>query len=97
MKLIIIILLSVLQIATASASPARYERSINSRWTFHKEGSDITETVNIPHTWNALDCQDDTPGYWRGTAWYEKTVIINDELDGKRLFVRFEGANQDVK
>lgn len=96
MKSITIILLSVLQIAIASASPARYERSINSRWTFHKEGSDITETVNIPHTWNALDCQDDTPGYWRGTAWYEKTVIINDELDGKRLFVRFEGANQEL-
>jgi len=80
-----------------SAAPApRYERSINDGWTFWKEGSTATETVSLPHTWNAQDAADDTPGYWRGVGWYERTLTINDHLSGKKVFVRFDGANQEV-
>ncbi len=73
-----------------------YERSINAGWTFRKEGDAVMETVSLPHTWNAEDAVDDVPGYYRGTGWYERTVRINDPLTGKKVFVRFEGANQVV-
>lgn len=88
-------LLSSLACLAASAAP-RYERSINDKWAFHKEGDSAVETVSIPHTWNAADSRDETPGYWRGAAWYEKDVAINDDLSGKRVYVRFEGANQEL-
>ena len=80
-----------------AAAPSRYERSIDEQWSFHKDGSDDVITVDIPHTWNAVDCTDDEPGYWRGVAWYEKTVMVNDNLDGKSVYVRFEGAYQELE
>ncbi|MBR5703816.1 MAG: metallophosphoesterase [Bacteroidales bacterium] len=88
-------LLSFLACLCATAAP-RYERSINDKWTFHKEGQTLCETVSIPHTWNAEDCRDDEPGYWRGIGWYEKTITINDQLDGSKVYARFEGAGQEV-
>lgn len=88
-------LLSFLACLCVTAAP-RYERSINDKWTFHKEGEALYETVSIPHTWNAEDCRDDDPGYWRGTAWYEKTITINDPLEGQKVYARFEGAGQEV-
>lgn len=74
----------------------RYVRTINDGWSFRKEGSSVSQKVSLPHTWNAVDCTDDEPGYWRGTGWYEKTLTVNDDLTGKMVFVRFEGANQET-
>ena len=93
--LLLLTLLSSFACLFASAAP-RYERSINDKWAFHKEGESSFETVSIPHTWNAADSRDEASGYWRGAAWYEKDIIINDDLSGKRVYVRFEGANQEV-
>ena len=91
----VIALLSYLVCWPLMAAPG-YERSINDVWTFHKEGSSVTETVSFPHTWNAEDAVDDVPGYYRGIGWYERTVQINEDLSGRKVFVRFEGANQEV-
>lgn len=88
-------LLSYLVCLPIAATP-RYERSINDCWTFWKEGDAVKETVSFPHTWNSEDAVDDVPGYYRGTGWYEKTIRINDDLSGKKVFVRFDGADQVV-
>ena len=92
---IVLVLLSCLVCGSLAASPG-YERSINDVWTFHKDGSDVMETVSFPHTWNVDDSVDDEPGYWRGIGWYEKTIFVEDNLSGKNVYVRFEGANQEV-
>lgn len=63
--------------------------TINSGWTF-----DNRQTVDIPHTWNAQDCMDDTPGYFRGTREYTKSVFIDQAQLSKRVLIYFEGANQ---
>ncbi len=73
----------------------RLIRTINSAWTFTQDGKETV--VNIPHTWNALDIQDDVPGYWRGLCTYGKTLVINDDIVGKRVFIRFEGVNQETE
>lgn len=78
------------------AGAPRYERSINDGWAFRKEGETVTRAVSLPHTWNAEDAVDDEPGYFRGIGWYERTIQINDVLSDKKVFVRFEGANQVV-
>ncbi len=83
----------------------RTVRTINESWQFHKgelqdpfavtEGT-FAETVSIPHTWNASDSWDEVPGYYRGIGFYRKNVAINDSLEGKRAYIRFEGANQEA-
>ena len=88
-------LLSCLLLCPPAAAQG-YERSINDGWSFRKEGCSVTQTVSLPHTWNAEDAVDDEPGYWRGIGWYDRKLLLNDELGGKKVFVRFEGANQEV-
>lgn len=84
-------------ISISANAGTRTERTINDAWSFHREGEDTYSIVNIPHSWNTDDCTDDTPGFWRGAAWYERTAHINDCLDGKCVYVKFEGAYQTVE
>ena len=82
----------LLAISTVSFAQNRIVRSINDGWSFEKEGK--TETVDIPHCWNAHDTWDDEPGYYRGLCTYHRKIQINEPLEGKSVFVRFEGADQ---
>ncbi len=52
------------------------------------------EVVSIPHTWNALDTDDETPGYARGKGRYRRRVRIEELLPDQRVTLRFDGANQ---
>lgn len=54
------------------------------------------QSVNLPHTWNALDMLDDEPGYLRDTCWYRRMINIPAEWSGRKVFIRFDGANQDA-
>lgn len=92
---IALVLLSAL-VCRQPAAASGYERSINDGWSFRKDGDTLAKTVSFPHTWNAGDATDDEPGYFRGIGWYERSIVVNDELPGNRVFVRFEGANQEV-
>ena len=46
--------------------------NLNEGWEFTKPG-DAPVTVDVPHTWNAVDGQDGGNDYWRGTCTYERT------------------------
>ncbi|MCD9189191.1 MAG: DUF4982 domain-containing protein [Pyrinomonadaceae bacterium] len=82
----------------------RTKISINRDWKFSAENKRGSESVglddsewaslNLPHTWNAEDAFDETPGYRQGPSWYRKKIKINGQLAGKRLFVYFEGVGQ---
>lgn len=82
----------------------RISYTINDNWKFSGDNADASEkrgladnaweAVNIPHTWNAKDAFDDTPGYRRGAGWYRKNLQFNSNLKDKRIFLYFEGANQ---
>ncbi len=52
------------------------------------------EAVSLPHTWNSLDVTDETPGYYRGTGWYKKTVYLSNNNKEKQILLHFEGVNQ---
>lgn len=79
--------------------------SINSSWRFHKGNLDPNalsattdwQTVNLPHTWNAADPFDDTPGYYRGIGWYTKNMIVPKEWQGKKVYLYFKGVNQEAE
>ena len=65
------------------------------------DASDWT-TVSCPHTWNDIDTFNDfgTGGHqgetdlWQGAAWYRKEFSLPAELDGKQIYIEFEGVRQ---
>ena len=84
----------------AAADSPRISYTINDNWRF--SGNAVNrgladnewETVNVPHTWNAKDAFDDEPGYRRGTGWYRRNLQLGANLQNKRIYLYFEGANQ---
>ncbi len=76
--------------------------NINKNWKFLKADVELSknidfddsqwETVNVPHTWNAID---GTTGsdYHRGASWYRKDLNIDSMAKGNRVFIEFNGSN----
>ena len=50
------------------------------------------EKVQLPHTWNAKDMQVRADDFYEGAAYYKKNCFFPDTLQGKRVFLRFEGV-----
>ena len=72
---------------------------INANWQYYETPSatpptesNSATTVDLPHSWNATDAVDATPGYRRGTSWYVKDLDITATSD-ERIFLYVEGAN----
>lgn len=83
---------------------AREVTSFNDGWEF-KKGPFSKETmqavqkwntdwqeVTIPHTWNADDMQKKVSAFYEGAAYYRKKCTFPESLEGKRIFLRFEGV-----
>ncbi len=99
----------VLVLSTEWSQPVgAVENSFLSGWRFVKGApagaisADCStwQTVEIPHTWNAVDAADGggheppgDPGYYRGPAWYAKSFITSPAWQGQRVFLRFEGVS----
>ena len=70
--------------------------SLDEDWQFrfsHSVEKGVHDRVDLPHTWNAGDALSGKPDYKRGIGNYRKTFTVPDGWKGKRVFVRFEGAN----
>lgn len=90
--------------AASQTAGRRVRLTLDDGWRFYPddvkggEGVGLDDSrwtpVKLPHTWNADDAFDDTPGYRRGVGWYRKRLSLDASLAGKRLFLYFEGANQ---
>lgn len=69
---------------------------MNDDWQFrfsHQVNRGDARRVDLPHTWNAQDALAGRPDYKRGIGNYTKRLYVRPEWAGKRLFLRFEGAN----
>ncbi len=89
-SLLICLLLSVCSYA------GRTSRLLNGEWKFrfsHQVERNTAISVTLPHTWNAQDALSGKLDYKRGIGNYERKLYVAQELKGKRLFLRFEGAN----
>lgn len=68
--------------------------SLNDGWYFSKDSTLFSsDPVNLPHTWNNVDALDSERGYYMGSAWYSKDVLITSG-QRNRVFLMFEGVNQ---
>jgi beta-galactosidase len=98
------LLLLFLSIAfLVNAQQVRHIETINESWNFYKgkidkpfstESSLEWEKVTIPHSWNTQDILDDEDGYYRGEAWYTKTISVPQVYQNQKVFLFFEAANQ---
>ena len=70
--------------------------SLNEAWQFRKDGFAEVESVNLPHTWNAIDGMDGGGDYWRGKVIYEKTINRADLPAGERVFLEIPAANSSA-
>ena len=78
--------------------------SLNRKWAFSKEAtavptevSDRWNFVNLPHTWNAIDGQDGNADYYRGTAYYAKSIDKVDLPSAEKFFLEINGASASAK
>jgi beta-galactosidase len=104
---IIVVAVALIALAVPSAASARTVMELSSHWNFRlgdvagaqAPGFDDSswQTVDLPHTWNALDAQDGGTfainTYHRGVAWYRKTVTVPGNMRGQQLFLEFGGAS----
>ena len=89
-------ILFLLLAMTVSSQASRQVISLNGDWSFrlnYQAAKGSGRRVDIPHTWNAQDALSGRPDYYRGIGNYEKTLFVPAEWEGKRVFIRFEGAN----
>lgn len=81
---------------SAPSFARRVTRNFNDDWVFrapYEVDKGKTTRVQLPHTWNAQDALSGDARYLRGTGNYSKTFTAPKEWEGKRVFVRFQGAN----
>ncbi|GAK91371.1 beta-galactosidase [Nonlabens ulvanivorans] len=80
----------------------RSKTNINQDWQYLEHPTlDINEalekqdweSVNLPHTWNALDATDLEPGYRRNSSWYKKDLTIESVNINAVYELYFEGVN----
>ncbi len=77
--------------------------SINQNWLFLKNTKEIPssmptegETVDLPHTWNALDGQDGGNDYFRGSCCYVKRLSLRELPRGEQYYLEINGANSSA-
>ncbi len=96
-KLVLLVLIVLITVNCFGQKTGKSVISLNANWSFQKGNASAVSTVNIPHTWNAFDTMDDVPGYYRGIGTYKKKLILKPEWKTKKLFLYFEGANQETE
>ena len=77
---------------------------LNQGWQFIKEDVGLPaamptdwNSVDLPHTWNAVDGNDGNGSYYRGSCWYAKTFETPKQpLAGGRVFVEILAAGQQA-
>ncbi|SMO54300.1 beta-galactosidase [Saccharicrinis carchari] len=96
MKQLFLLISIIVQYGVLSGQ--RIEHTINSAWQFslhqHPESTGI---VHLPHTWNAEDAFKGEAGYFRGKGSYHKQLLVPAEWSNRRVYIKFEGANQVAK
>src|SRR5687768_3886724 len=101
---VFVLLLCATAVPAVAAGPAgRTVVDLDAGWRFHR--ADVSGAANVgfddsawsrvalPHTWNAVDGQDGGGDYYRGASWYRRHVVVPPTMNGRKLWLQFDGAN----
>ena len=103
------LLLIILLTGICSSLSARNITAFNTGWQFKRgpfpsdpmQSAPIWnsdwEKVTLPHTWNAKDMQTNANSFYEGVGYYKKMQFFGNELQGKRVFLRFEGVGTNTE
>ena len=77
---------------------------LNQSWKFIQEDAGLPgelpgdwQSVDLPHSWNAVDGQDGNGSYSRGRCWYARTFKTpRQPLSGGRVYVEILAAGQQA-
>jgi beta-galactosidase len=90
---------------TETALSPRVSSNLDAGWKFIRSdqtGAERPEfddsswdSVNLPHTWNALDGEDGGSDYYRGPAWYRRHISAADlqVMGGRSVYLKFGAAS----
>ncbi|MCI8917051.1 MAG: beta-galactosidase, partial [Oscillospiraceae bacterium] len=78
--------------------------NINQGWKFIREDAGLPtalpehwQSVELPHTWNAVDGMGGGGNYYRGRCWYARTFETpRQPLPGGRVYVEILAAGQQA-
>ena len=96
--------IALLMLGISGTIGAREVASFNDGWEFKKgpfskEALQAVQKWNsdwqggsIPHTWNADDMQKQASAFYEGVGYYRKKFTFPENMEGKRIFLRFEGV-----
>ena len=91
-------LLSILSLlaAVSGFAATRTVTSLNAGWTFSPQYDvtkrPVSQTVDVPHSWNLKDVFEGMR-YDRSTYLYSRTLTKDASMQGKRVFLKFDGVN----
>lgn len=79
--------------------------NINNGWRFLQKEVPMPQllpadwpTVDLPHTWNAVDGHDGNGGYNRGSYWYAREFETpRQPLPGGRVYIQVHAAGQEAE
>ncbi len=80
----------------------RSKTNINNDWLYIENNTNSLDdaleqtkwiSIDLPHTWNALDATDVIPGYRRSASWYKKELHVETLIIGQNYSLYFEGVN----
>jgi len=69
---------------------------LNNNWRYtpgYEVQKNVFDIISLPHTWNTKDALGGNIDYYRGPGNYEKDIDVPEKWKGKRLFLKFYGAN----
>ena len=77
--------------------------NFNANWLFSKAAQSVPaslpadwESVQLPHSWNAVDGQDGGNDYYRGTAYYARKIVKSELPAAERYYLEVQGANSSA-
>ncbi len=77
--------------------------NLNAKWSFSKTAEAVPaslpadwESVDLPHSWNAVDGQDGGNDYFRGTCYYAKTLNKAELPVAQAYYLEIQGANSSA-
>ncbi len=77
--------------------------NFNAKWAFTKMAEGVPaaidskwDFVNLPHSWNAIDGQDGGNDFYRGTAYYAKSLRKADLPEAEKYYLEIRGANSSA-